>query len=207
MSKKNKKIKLKPSRIIFLIVLIASNTLAWFIYATKIDSNVSVHVKGWNVVFEASENEVTDVVNITVDDLYPGMSNYSYDISAYNNSEVSATITYKILEARILSTTYVTQEGRANNGEPVQAGDLTSSALEYKLSHEYPFTISLSLSGTTLDEEVGKEDFTLSVVWPYESNNDALDTTWGINAYNYKESYPNNPSLTLKVKLIITQDV
>ncbi len=87
-----KKFKIRPSRIIFLIVLIASNTFAWFIYATRIESNVSVHVKSWNVIFEAGEDEVTDTVSLVVDSIYPGMEDYSYAINAYNRSEVTATL-------------------------------------------------------------------------------------------------------------------
>ena len=69
--------KIGPFRLIFLIVLIASNSFAWFIYATKIDSTVDVHVRAWNVVFEADDNEITSVINFPVDSIYPGMENYA----------------------------------------------------------------------------------------------------------------------------------
>ena len=78
--KKNKRNPLKASRLVFLIVLVAANTFAWFIYATKIDSTVSVHVRAWDVVFEAEENEISNIVNINVGDIYPGMEDYEYSI-------------------------------------------------------------------------------------------------------------------------------
>jgi len=206
----NKKIKKNPkfriTRLIFLIVLIASNTFAWFIYATKVDSNVSVHVRSWKVIFEAGENEVTNTINLTVDSIYPGMSDYEYEITAYNRSEVSATLSYQILNANILGTQFVSVEGRAAAGQQVVEGDLTSLQLEQKLLNDYPFSISITTSDTIIDLGNGEETYTLGVVWPYESNHDDVDTLWGVNAATYKENYPNSPSITLQIKIIITQN-
>ena len=205
MKKRKSKAVLRPSRLIFLIVLVASNTFAWFIYATKIDTNISVHVRSWNVVFEAGENTVTDIVDLDVDDIYPGMDNYNYSITAYNRSELSATFSYVILEARILDTRYVTTEGRAEYHEEVLSEDLTSAALQSKLASDYPFAISLAISGSTIAKENGTQDFSIGVVWPYESNDDVTDTYWGTSAYDYKQSYPSNPSIAITLRIIITQ--
>ena len=197
---------LKPTRILFLIVLLAANTFAWFIYATKVDNHISVHVKAWNVVFEAGENQVTNNINLTVDDLYPGMEDYSYEIKAYNRGEVSATLSYKILSARILNEEYITVDGRAELNQQAQAGDLTSQQLENKLLNDYPFSIAMAISNTYMQLGNGEESFTFDVTWPYESQNDELDTTWGINAAEYKEDNPQSSSISIQVKLIITQN-
>ena len=173
---KKKKIKIKLSRIIFLIVLVSANTFAWFIYATKVDSNISVHVRAWNIVFQAGENEVINTININVGDIYPGMGDYSYEVKAYNYSEVAADLHYSILEARILNDRYVTVEGRAEYNETVLATDLTSEELEEQLLEDYPFSISFVASNDTLSIGNNYETCTLSVVWPYENNNDQLDS-------------------------------
>lgn len=207
MIKKKKKIKIKLSRIIFLIVLVTANTFAWFIYATKVDSNISVHVKAWNIVFQAGENEVVNTININVGDIYPGMDDYSYSVEAYNYSEVAADLHYTILEARILNDRYVTIEGRAEYNEQVLPTDLTSQALENKLLNDYPFAISFDASNDTLSVGNGYETCTLSVVWPYENNQDQLDTYWGMQAYNYKESNPSTSSIAIKIKITITQSL
>lgn len=206
MIKKRKKIKLKISRIIFLIVLVASNTFAWFIYASKVDSEVSVHIRAWNVVFEGGDTQVSNTINFDVDSVYPGMADYSSDITAYNYSEMSASMTFYLLEARILDETYVTVEGRGEYGETVLETDLTSAELIEQLEEDYPFTISFSTSSGIIDSEDGEETFTLSVVWPYESNNDELDTQWGIAANEYKESNPSDSSIAIKVKITIIQN-
>ncbi len=189
-----------------MIVLIASNTFAWFIYATKIDTNVSVHVRAWNVIFEAGEHEVTDIIDLPVDSIYPGMEDYEYEIDAYNRGDVAASLSYQILEARILDQSYVSVEGRQARGETAVATDLTSSQLTSKLASDYPFSIVIGISGSTLNAGTGVETYTFSVIWPYENNHDAIDTTWGMNAYDFKQDNPTLPSISIKVKIIITQN-
>ena len=201
---KKKKI-VKPSRLIFLILLLASNTLAWFIYATKVDNNISVHVKACDIVLEAGNTTVSNIINLDVGNIYPGMTDYEYQITAYNRSEVSADMSYQILEARILDQTYVTVEGRENLGQSPVETDLTSAQLENKLGNDYPFSITIDLSAIYMELEQGEETYTVRVVWPYENNQDALDTQWGIAAAEYKESNPTSSSIALKIKLLITQ--
>jgi len=204
--KKKKRHILKPSRLIFLIVLLAGNTFAWFIYATKINTDVSVHVRAWNVVFEAGENELSNEVSLTVDSIYPGMEDYQYQITAYNHSEVSATMTYQILSARILNDEYVTAEEKQRLGLTVTGDEPTSLEIEEMLAEDYPFTITFATSSNIIQYASGVETYTLSVVWPYESNDDATDTLWGNNAYTYKESNPTSPSIALKIRLTIIQN-
>ena len=208
MNRSNKKRHnpLKPSRIIFLIVLLASNTLAWFIYATKVDTNVTVHVRAWNVVFEAGENQVTNVINVPVSDIYPGMDDYEYEINAYNRSEVDASISYQVLRANILGTEIISKEEKRTLGLTVdEQEDVSAAQLEAMLANSYPFSITISTSSNTIELGDGVASFMLSVDWPYENNQDDVDTYWGSLAYQYKESNPTLPSISLKIKITITQ--
>ena len=204
-SRRNRKL-LKPSRLVFLIVLLVSNTFAWFIYATKIDNEVSVHVRAWNVIFEAGQSHVTDTLNLNVDNVYPGMEDYEYNVNAYNRSEVSASLSYPILRARILDDEYISVEEKDALGLTVDPDDMTSAEIRDMLLNDFPFVISISTSADTIQEGNGTATYTLSVTWPYENNHDDLDTQWGIAAHDYKESNPDSPSIALKVKIIITQN-
>ena len=206
MQNKKKRRLIKPSRLVFLIVLISANTFAWFIYATKIDSNVSVHVRAWNVVFEAGDNEVSNIINMNVDSIYPGMEDYQYEVKAYNRGDVSASLSYQVLSATILGTVYKTVEYKQMLGEEVLATDPTSAQLEMALADNYPFGIYVETSSNTIVFGDGVETYTLNVVWPFESNHDDIDTLWGTNAYTYKESHPTSPSITLLIKITITQN-
>ena len=84
---------------------------------------------------------------------------------------------------------------------------MTSDQLITKLANDYPFTISFDMSSDTIELGDGEEAYIIGVVWPYENNNDELDTEWGINAARYKESNPSNSSIALKVKIMITQNL
>ena len=203
---KKKRSIFKSSRLIFLVVLLASNTMAWFIYATKVDSNVSVHVRAWNVLFEAGDHQVSNNVSVTIDSVYPGMTDYEYQIRAYNRSEVSASLSYQVLSARILEDTYISSEYRAMLGQNPVNTDPTSAELEAMLADDYPFSITVATSSGTISQGNGIETYTLTVTWPYESGDDDTDTYWGTSAYTYKESYPSSPSIELLVKITITQN-
>lgn len=199
--------KIKPTRLVILLFFIISNSFAWFIYATKVDNDVTVHVRSWNVVFEAGENQVTNNVSLNVDNIYPGMTDYLYEINAYNRSEVAATLSYKVLEANIFGTQYITTDGRADRGEAPVSTDLTSAQLESKLANDYPFSIFLDVSDTYIGQTNGIETYSFNVVWPYEQNDDETDTYWGMQAAYFKENNPSSPCITLKVKVIITQNL
>ena len=193
-------------RLIFFTVLILANTFGWFIYITRVDNNVSVHVKSWDVMFQSGDKEISNTVELDVDSVYPGMEDYVYEINAYNKSEVSASLSYVILEASIMGEHYVTVEGRTEEDEQAQSTDLTSAQLESMFANDFPFKLVINLSDDIIDEEDGSELFSISVEWPYESGNDALDTEWGINAANYKKEHPTDPSITLKIKVQVTQN-
>lgn len=199
--------KIKPTRIVILIFFVIANTFAWFIYATRVDNDISVHVRAWNVVFEAGDNQITNSVDLNVDSIYPGMTDYLYEINAYNRSEVSATLTYQLLEATIFGDQYITTAGRIERGEAPVVTDLTSAQLENKLANDYPFSIFLDISDTIIDLGTGQETYSFNVVWPYEQNDDETDTYWGIRAAYFKESNPLDPCISIKVKLVITQNL
>ena len=43
--------RFKLSYLLFIALLLVSNSFAWFIYMNKIDSDIDVKVKAWNVSF------------------------------------------------------------------------------------------------------------------------------------------------------------
>lgn len=204
-SKKKKKF-LKIHQLFFLIMLLIVNSTAWFIYVNTVENTMNVHVKAWDVTFEAGDNEITDTIDVVVDDLYPGMDNYTYNLQAYNRSEVTATVSYELLEINVLGQSVVTVEGRAERNETPLATDPTSAELEADLGSEYPFKITFGLTNSLMNSGNGSATYSVNVVWPYEQGDDEADTEWGINASTYKSTHPTEPSITLKIKIKITQN-
>lgn len=197
---------IKPTHLVLLIVLFAGNTFAWFIYATKVNSDVSVHVRSWNIVFQTEDNEVTNNIPINVDNVYPGMEDFRFNVNAYNRSEVSANMTYQVLSARILDTEYITVEEKQRLGLTVNQDDFTCEQLEEMLANDFPFKITINISDSTIDLENGVETYSVMVRWPFESDNDEVDTLWGTNAYTFKQNNPSSPSIVINIRISITQN-
>lgn len=198
---------IKPKNIIVLIILLTSNTFAWFIYATKVQNEMSAHVGAWDILFEAGDSPIVDYINVSIDNMYPGMEDFHYELKAYNKSEVGASLTYTLLSADIMGDVYYTKEGRNEANEEVTETDLTSEELIKVLKDNYPFKFDFSVSSSNLDADIGEAFYYIDANWPFESGNDELDTKWGIKASEYKKQHPGKPSIILKIKIYISQSL
>lgn len=178
--------------IIFAIIMLSINTYAWFVYVTRVDTSFTAKLRSWNVMFQVHDNNIASDVNFEVGDIYPGMPNYHDFASIINTGESAGSVYFTIKSVRILDDTYT-------------ESDYTTDELLDMLENNYPFTITIGLTnevvmpGTT-------ENFSLDVVWPYESGDDELDTTWGRNAYNYLQTHPSTPSIAILAEVRVNQD-
>lgn len=181
--------KVKLSTILLLFFLLSTNVFAWFIYTTKVDSNITAHVKAWDVSFTVGNTELSQQINFDITEVYPGMTPYHQKITATNNSETKAKFTYEILSASILGENFITGE------------NFTSLQLSQKLADDYPFKVLFSTNNELIDSNGGKGEFSLTVTWAYESGDDVKDTYWGNKAYLFKKSNPSVPCISLVVKI------
>lgn len=186
-----KKIKIK--NIIILILLLIFNTYAWFIYATRVSSSLSVHVSSWNVEFSVGEDETVTNIKIEVERVHPGMETYERNITVRNNGEIKAKLEYEMISLKIMDEYYKIGE------------DITSEELENKINTEYPFIINLIKDDEQLKDGTGTGLFQVTVEWPFESGNDELDTEWGNKAYEYYAVNPDAKSIEIEIKLIAEQ--
>ena len=184
-----KKVRLKT--LFLLAITLASNSFAWFIYTTKVSSNISAKVREWNVTFEANGQAVEKTIEINIDSLYPGMNAYNQTLTAANSGESKAQITYEIVSTNILGDNLVNYNYR------------NEDILNY-LKNNYPFTIEIS-STNSIIEPNGEENINITVSWPYESGDDEKDTYWGNLAYNYHQANPGKPSIVLVIKISAIQ--
>ena len=187
--------RVRLSTLILLVITSVATSYAWFIYATKISAGIEGHVVSWNILFTNEDNEISEYVNFTIPNLVPGMDDYTDYVQAYNLGESAATISYEIISATILGTTYT-----------VDGTTLTRAQLANMLSGSYPFTIDFTLTNSYVSPSSGISRFTIDVSWPYESGNDDLDTYWGQRAYTYNSNNPGSPSITITVKISAVQD-
>lgn len=180
--------------ILLLLVTFASSTFAWFIYATKVATGITAHIESWNIMFTNKDNNVEEYINFYIPNLYPGMEDFNDSITAYNYGERSADITYEVVSARILSTNY-----------NIDGVSYSSAQIENILANNFPFKTTFNLSNTNVSASYGNTTFSVNVTWPYESNNDALDTYWGNQSYTFSSNNPGVPSIELVVKVSAIQ--
>ena len=188
-----KKIKLR--NLIILVLLLAFNTFAWFIYATRVSLDLSAHVSSWNVEFVSGSEEITTNMEIVVDRIYPGMENFERTIEVHNKGETPAILTYEIQTLKIMEETFEVSE---------ETG-ITSEDLQNKIETEYPFKIDINTGDENIIEGNKQGNFKITIDWPFESGDDEVDTYWGNKAYEYYSLNPGSKSIVLKLELIATQ--
>ena len=187
--------KIKIRNLIILIILLAFNAYAWFIYATRVSLDLSVHVSSWNVEFVSGEEEITTNMEIVVDRIYPGMEDFERIIEVHNKGETPAVLTYEIKSLQIMGETF----------EVSEESGLTSEDIQNKINTEYPFKIEIITEGNSIIQESEQGNFRILITWPFESGDDELDTYWGNRAYAYYEENPDGEGIVLKLSLTATQ--
>lgn len=186
------------SSIAFFAVSIISITLAWFAYTNTVSSNMNINLKSWDVKVKKNNTELNNTFSININDLYPGMNDFSDTYTIHNNGDLDAKITYNITYFRIFDTEITTTNG-------------ISFA---QLSRDYPFDLELSHQSRFL-KAGSSSSFTVSCTWPFNSGNDSLDTQYGQLAYDFYQneqqlhaqnsSYIMRSGLELKIEIVISQ--
>lgn len=190
LKKFKKKVRIKT--IFFLIFSLMCNTFAWFVYNTKVDNSIKTSVKAWRIAFENNDSDAIQYLEFNIDNIYPGMTDYSNYISITNEGETDASIVYEIQELKILENTYTST-------------DYSQEELNNMINTNYPFKITFNVDTDNLKANNGTGLFTVNVTWPYESGDDELDTLWGNKSYNYKQNNPDDPGIVIKLKLTVSQ--
>ena len=185
--------RVRFSTLLLLAVLFASNSFAWFVYSTRVQNTISAQIKAWSVAFEIGSSSAVSYVTIDVADIYPGMTTFNRSIRASNNGDTPATLSYEVLSVTLFGTTYTTNQ------------TLTSEQLAYSFSHDYPFKINVTLSTGIIGVGNHNESYNISVSWPYDSGDDEEDTYWGNLAYDYHTLHPDDPSISMEIKVLATQ--
>lgn len=191
-----KKVKIK--NMLILILLLIFNTYAWFIYATRVATDVSAHVSSWNIEFVGTEGEITTNLEVNIGRIYPGMERFEKVVEVRNKGETKAVLSYQIEEFDIMGEKFIVNE---KNGPTTQ--DIVD-----KMNTEYPFNIKIEKDDSLLSEGTGNGKFIISLDWDFESNSedgDELDTYWGNKAYEFYSLNPGQNSIEIKMTLSATQ--
>ena len=181
--------KNKIKTLLFLFIALVANTYAWFIYNRVVSANLEAHVKSWQVTIDGAMDES---ITFEIDDLYPGMPEYSDSVTLTNDGEMDARVSFTIHSIRIMDETYTVGEG----GETVES-------LNQKLA-AYPFNITIESSNELVESGGGEANLHLYVTWAFgdgDPDKDALDTYWGEKSYDFSAANPTTPSIEIVVNV------
>ena len=184
--------KAKIRTLLMLVMLLSFNSVAWFIYATKVDSGISAKIVAWNVSFVSGEEELLQNINFKIDRIYPGMEEYSKRIDVSNSGDNTARLGYELVNARLLDEYYEV------------GGSISSSDLLKSLREDYPFKIMIGVSSAEVTPG-SNAYFYVSVSWPFESGDDDADTLWGNRAYDYQKNNSDSESIEINLKISAVQ--
>ena len=202
MLSRRKKVFLKINivSILFAVISLISVTLAWFAYSGLATARTEIGVQAWYIEFEKDNQPVSNNIVISLEDIYPGMEPRKEEIAIKNLGDADTKLKYKINRARILDS---------QNDYYELSNEMTSDYIEDAISHNYPFHIDISLSTLYLDSGENAT-FEVSVSWPLDSGNNALDSLWGNNAYQYSQAQeqllPEERSPAIEVNINVTAE-
>lgn len=189
--------------IVFIATSFIFTTFAWFAYSGLRHVSTEIDVKAWYIELSKSGEVVTNNIVISLEDVYPGMETVDEVVSIENKGDSDAKLSYKILSSRILDTEI--------NGESLENNKMLTDSL----SHDYPFHINIDLSKNYINAGGDSSTFEVSVSWPLDSGNDALDSTWGTNSYNFQQgeqrrllndpNYIQRPAIQIVISIIAEQ--
>ncbi len=195
---KRKMMGVNLSSVAFFAVSMIAITLAWFAYTNTISSNFNVNLKSWNIKITKNNTEISNSFTIDLDEVYPGMTDFSETYSIKNEGDLNAKIDYNITYFRVF------------NDEITLNDDITF----YEITRDYPFKLSFEESSRYLPSGATR-NFTVSCTWPLDSGNDQLDTQYGELAFAFQQqeqqhhtqdpSYVVRPGIELKVEIVVSQ--
>ncbi|MBR2678185.1 MAG: hypothetical protein IKE63_02090 [Bacilli bacterium] len=153
--RKNKKILLIRS-VLMLGFLLVFNVFAWFIYVSKVNTEMDIKALSWDVVFSEGGNAVKDVVIAL--DVYPGMEEYTHTISVTNASETAANLFFDTKSVTLFGSEMLTDT------------TMTEAQKEQFLMTVLPLTIQYQFGNTVMQQST-QSSFTVKINWEYENNN------------------------------------
>jgi len=233
-SKKQKKLRRKLLRsILLLLIFFGSNTYAWFIFFNKFDGSVDANIIAWDVSFYDEETDM-DNISIEIENLQPGMPEYTKTVYINNSSDVKANLTYSIQSLKLFGVEYDSEEYdltkivasyfpfemdfQMSKDVLLSGGDSAEFTLGvkwnfesenkyYKLNELYEYSDSVLYYNINeeLDESVNKDNFLDKVQKGLYIESDDGDSYWGKKAYRFKQLNPDESCLSMMLKLTVEQ--
>ena len=230
LQKKKKAIKIRA----FLMagLLLAINSFAWFVFITDGTGKISADVINWDIAFLDEEGK-SEMIDVEITDLYPGMPTFTKGIIIMNKSDLDAEFNCSVEKIIAFGEEYTTDDlinsleiefpfkitfgydnTELDKGDSLPFNVIVNWPFEsdvqyYKLNHLYEYIKGINyyqLDGDTYNEiEVSEENFEELVDSGLYVESDDADTYWGEKSVAFKENFPDDSVIRLKVKLTVSQ--
>lgn len=186
--------RIRLSSLLLLVVLLTFGSYSWMVYVTKVSTGLSAHVIAWDFDFVTNDEESTEIV-FNVEQIYPGMPDFSQTVTVKNNGELKGELSFEIKKMEILGQVYQISDS-------VTANDLMNM-----MKNDFPFEITVEVVGQSdnIIDVGGAKDVSVKLKWPLDSGNDELDTEWGEAAYDFYKANPTGTSVHIELLLKIRQ--
>lgn len=186
--------RIRLSSLLLLVVLLTFGSYSWMVYVTKVSTGLSAHVIAWDFDFVTNDEESTEIV-FNVEQIYPGMPDFSQTVTVKNNGELKGELSFEIKKMEILGQVYQISDS-------VTANDLMNM-----MKNDFPFEITVEVVGQSdnIIDVGGAKDVSVKLKWPLDSGNDELDTEWGEAAYDFYKANPTGTSVHIELLLNIRQ--
>lgn len=184
--------------LILLAVMLIVSTYAWFYVDKDVGvSNIRGVVTEWDVEYSIDDVIITtEEIVIACDEFYPGMENFEKKIKTSNKTESGADIKYELKSVKLFGEEIL--DDLKDSGNVTEAGTTTNVFA----TEEYPFNAGFYYDRDVIggiDPITGEPtpnshaELTVFANWSYTrlgaekslSENDALDTWYGEEAYKY----------------------
>ena len=180
---------------LLLIVLFAFGSYSWMVFVTKVSTGLTAHVTAWNFDFISEDESVSTEIVFDVDQIYPGMDDFSQVVTVKNNGELEGELTFEIKKMVVLGQIY-------EQSETITAEDLMNM-----MKNDFPFEITVEVDGqdNNIISVGGETKVNIKLIWPFDSGNDELDTKWGEDAYEFYKNNPDGTSVHIELVLKVLQ--
>ena len=143
-------LKINVMSLFFIAISSISVTLAWFAYSGIAKVSTEIEVKSWLIEFEKNEKTVSNNIVISLSEIYPGMNTLHETIKIKNKGDSNAQLSASVVSVRILD-------------EEFNSKNVEQNIILDKLSHDYPFSINMSLDNTFVLAKGDESAFNISI--------------------------------------------
>lgn len=183
---------------IFLFLALGTNTYAWFIFNKIVSSNITGHVRSWNISLDG----IDDSWNVDLNDLYPGMESIHQEAVLSNDGEQAARVKVSVAQYTLFGELY------SSVASETYPNPYDRTVLYNNLNSYYPFKVTIQTNA----EEIRpgeKLKITVDVEWPFEGTRtdpdgtmtaNEWDTYWGNKAYEF---YNTNGSDSVSLHILV----